>query len=287
MPPPPRRRTTSIRRPRVAGLSTGSRADAGPGTPTAAVDTGARAAEPATAPPEPGPTAPAAPTLPAVLAEPTNVAEPTTAGRPEPAELEPPDPAPAGPESRAAPPTGVPATGRQAPGVRARLASVPVLAAAIVLFAAAAVAFALLDQGVRGTPVARNTALVDIGATAEVSGQLGDALETLYSFDFARLDENERAIREVITPGFGPQFDVIWDDVEQLAPQLQAVVSATVNVSAVKLVDGDRAELVAFVDQQATRVAEGGESQLASAGRITVVGERVDGRWKIADIRIH
>jgi len=61
--------------------------------------------------------------------------------------------------------------------------------------------FAVQNAGLLGTPTATNAALVDVGETAVVAGQLGDALEAVYSYDFARLGENERAAREVITPG--------------------------------------------------------------------------------------
>lgn len=161
----------------------------------------------------------------------------------------------------------------------------PYLAAAFVLLIAAAVTFGVLDARLHSTPTAANTALVDVGGTAEAAGQLSDALETVYSFDFARLDENERAAREVITPAFAAEFDRLFAEVRQRAPEQQAVVSATVTLSAVKELTGDHAVLVAFVDQQATRAAPDAQSrQLAAAGRLTVTGERVDGHWKIASV---
>jgi Mce-associated membrane protein len=262
---PPRRRTTSIRRPRVAGSRPALHRAGGPARPSSAVDT----------------------------------VDPGTEHAPHEHEHAGPATEPVGDDDAAATAAGAvvvddtgeaadgpsPRTGTAAPGARSN--RVPLLAAALVVLLAATALFAVLDRSLRGTPAAQNTALVDVGATAEVAGQLGDALETLYSFDFARLEENERAIRDVITPEFGPEFDVIWADVRELAPQLQAVVSATVQVSAVKTIDDDRAELVAFIDQQATRAAAGADAeQLTSAGRITVVGERVEGRWRIAAIEI-
>ncbi|GAA1286906.1 hypothetical protein GCM10009609_61200 [Pseudonocardia aurantiaca] len=162
---------------------------------------------------------------------------------------------------------------------------VPYLAAAFVLFIAAAVTFGVLDARLHSTPTATNTALVDVAGTAEAAGQLSDAIETVYSFDYTRLDENERAARDVITPEFAAEFDRLFADVRQRAPGQQAVVSATVTLSAVKELTGDHAVLVAFVDQQATRAAPDAQSrQLAAAGRLTVTGERVDGHWKIASV---
>jgi Mce-associated membrane protein len=177
------------------------------------------------------------------------------------------------------------------PGRGARLAAVlrrravPLLAVAAVVLATVAVVAGIRDMQLRSTPAATNTALVDVGATAEVAGQLSDAVEAVYSFDFARLDENERVARDVITPEFAAQFDRLFGEVRARAPQQQAVVSATVTHSAVKEITGDRAVMVAFVDQQATRAAPDTQAQqLAAAGRLTVTGERVDGRWKIAAV---
>jgi Mce-associated membrane protein len=164
---------------------------------------------------------------------------------------------------------------------------VPLLAVALVVLTGLAVFFGLADARLRHTPAAANTALVDVGTTAEAAGQLTDALQTVYSYDFARLDENERAARAVITPEFADQFDKLFAQVRELAPQQQAVVSATVTLAAVKEITGDRAVLVAFMDQQATRAAAGDDgkaTQLAAAGRLTVTGEKIDGRWKIAAV---
>jgi Mce-associated membrane protein len=163
---------------------------------------------------------------------------------------------------------------------------VPLLAAALVVLTGLAVFFGIADARLRDTPAAANSALVDVGTTAEVSGQLTDALQTIYSYDFARLDENERAARAVITPEFADQFNRLFAQVRDLAPQQQAVVSATVTLSAVKEITGDRAVLVAFMDQQATRAAadDGQPTQLAAAGRLTVTGQKIDGRWKIAGV---
>jgi Mce-associated membrane protein len=177
---------------------------------------------------------------------------------------------------------------REARG-RGRLAPIPTriveLVVALVLFSAAAVTFAVLDYRLHNTPTASNLALVDVAGTAEAAGQLSDAIETVYSFDYTRLDENEKAAREVITPEFAAEFDKLFAEVRQHAPEQQAVVSATVTLSAVKELTADHAVLVAFVDQQATRAAPNADDrQLAAAGRLTVTGEKVDGRWKIAAV---
>ncbi|TQM15444.1 hypothetical protein [Pseudonocardia kunmingensis] len=317
MPPRPRTprpRATPARRPRVAGLApTAARPDAparpaglaeepaaGASETTAAIPTTAPATAPASEPP-PVPRPKGRRPRPE---EETGGAEAPSAGRP------------AGKRSGAGRAAAGPVSLRKAPraaearddgrdgardeaagraadpvaetgGITATLRrhAVPLLVAALVVLAAAGAVFGVLDARLRGTPAATNLALVDVGATAEASGQLGDAIETVYSFDFARLDENENAARAVITPEFAAEFDRLFAEVRTRAPEQQAVVSATVTMSAVKELSADRAVMVAFVDQQATRAAPDAESQqLAAAGRLTVTGEKVDGRWKIAAV---
>jgi Mce-associated membrane protein len=161
-----------------------------------------------------------------------------------------------------------------------------VLAAVTLVLALVAVAAGVSWYQMRHTPAAQNSALTDVAATAQVSQQLGDAVKTVYSYDFNRLDENERAARDVITPEFAAQFDQLFGQVRQLAPQQQAVVTATIAQSAVREIAGDRAVVLVFLDQQATRAASGDQpQQLAAAGRLTVTGQLVDGRWRIAAVQ--
>ena len=127
-----------------------------------------------------------------------------------------------------------------------------------------------------------NSALLDAGATAQVSGQVRDAVERVFSYDFARLDDNERAANDVITGAFAREYRQQFARVRELAPGQQAVVVATVPALAVKVLDGDRAIVVVFIDQQANR---GGQTQpLIAAGRLSVTAQRIAGNWKIADV---
>ena len=135
---------------------------------------------------------------------------------------------------------------------------VPALIGALAVLVGMAVFFAVENAEVRGTPSAQNTALVDVGTTAQVSQQVTAALKTIYSFDYTRLDQNEAAARAVITPAFAGQFDQLFRQVRELAPQQQAVVTATVNLVGVQSVNGDTATLLVFLDQQATRAQAGG-----------------------------
>jgi Mce-associated membrane protein len=158
------------------------------------------------------------------------------------------------------------------------------LVAALVIALSLAAWFRGAGNQLLGSAAASNDALVNVGATAQVSGQVRDAVQRVFSYDFARLDDNERAADDVITGPFARDFPQQFARVRELAPGQQAVVVATVPALAVKVLDGDRAIVVVFIDQQAKR-GVGAEAQpLLAAGRLTVTAQRVNGSWKIADV---
>jgi Mce-associated membrane protein len=149
-----------------------------------------------------------------------------------------------------------------------------------------AVVFAAWFRGeasqLAGSAAAGNAALVDASSTAQVSAQVREAVQRVFSYDFARLDDNERTASQVITGPFADGFHQQFGRVRELAPAQQAVVVATVPALAVKTLDGDRAIVLVFVDQLAH---QGGQAKpLLAAGRLTVTAQRVNGSWKIADV---
>jgi Mce-associated membrane protein len=113
-----------------------------------------------------------------------------------------------------------------------------------------------------GSAATSNRALLDPGPTAEVAGQVRDAVERVISYDFARLDDNERAAT-VISGPFASDYHRQFARVRQLAPGQQAVV--------------------VFIDQQANRSGQG--QPLLAAGRLRVTARRIAGSWKVADLQ--
>jgi Mce-associated membrane protein len=161
------------------------------------------------------------------------------------------------------------------------MAALVALVAAVVIALGLAAWFRGEANQLAGSAAASNDALVDVGTTAQVSGQVREAVQRIFSYDFTRLDANEQAAAEVITGPFVQSFHQQFTRVRQLAPPQQAVVSTTVPALAVKVLDGDRAIVVVFLDQQAH---QGGEAKpLLASGRLTVTAQRVNGSWKIAD----
>ncbi|MGH3687279.1 MAG: hypothetical protein ACRDSM_19955 [Pseudonocardiaceae bacterium] len=132
-----------------------------------------------------------------------------------------------------------------------------------------------------GSAAASNSALVDSAATAAVSAQVKEAVQRVYSYDFARLDANERAANEVVTGGFVEDFRQRFARIREQAPGQQAVVVATVPALAVKRLDGDQATVVVFLDQEAHQA--GRDKPLTATGRLSITAQRVNGSWKIAN----
>lgn len=161
-----------------------------------------------------------------------------------------------------------------------RIATVVALIAVTVLALGLAAFFRGEADQVSGSPAATNAALVDAEATDAVAEQVAAAVQRIYSYDFARLDENERAAGEVVHGSFAAEFQEQFGQVRDAAAEQEAVVTATVLGTAVKMLDGDRASVVVFVDQH-----DGRTQELLQARRLVVTAQQVDGSWKIVDLQ--
>jgi Mce-associated membrane protein len=171
--------------------------------------------------------------------------------------------------------------GAKAPRRVTVVATLVALVAAVVMALCLAAWFRGEANQLAGSAAASNDALVDAGTTAQVSGQVRDAVQRVFSYDYARLDDNERAATEVVTGAYVQSFHQQFARIRELAPQQQAVVVATVPALAVKSLDGDRAIVVVFLDQQAHQAGQA--TPLLASGRVSVTAQLVDGKWKIAD----
>lgn len=155
---------------------------------------------------------------------------------------------------------------------------------ATVVFAGLAVWFGIESYVVRYSGAAANEALVSAGATSEVNGQISDAVEKLFSYDFNDTAKTENAARDLLVGGAVQRYDELFKVVKEQAPQQQLIVTTVVKSSAVTRLQGDRAELLLFVDQHAMR-ANTGESNTGPA-QISVSAEKQGDRWKITQITL-
>jgi Mce-associated membrane protein len=168
------------------------------------------------------------------------------------------------------------------PADRKRLRLLFGLAGAAVLLVAASVVVGVGAFTARSSGPLANQAFVDSAATAELVGQVTNAMTTVYSYDYTTLSANEAAANGVITGKFATEFPRVFAPVKQLAPQEQAVLKSTVPAAGVIMLQGDRARLLMMVDQTGTRGAA--KEPTGATARLVVDAQKVDGRWKIAEV---
>ncbi|MER7012383.1 hypothetical protein ABT324_13265 [Saccharopolyspora sp. NPDC000359] len=156
--------------------------------------------------------------------------------------------------------------------------------AASVVLVALAVWFGFETYAARYTGPAANEALVSAGATSEVSGQVSDAVEKLFSYDFNDTAKTEEAARNLLTGDAVQRYEELFAVVKDQAPQQQLIVTTTVKERSVTRLQGDRAELLLFVDQHARRANAPGEN--AGPAQISVSAVKQGGTWKISQITL-
>ncbi|SEF26241.1 Mce-associated membrane protein [Amycolatopsis pretoriensis] len=160
--------------------------------------------------------------------------------------------------------------------VKRRRVPWPVVALAVVM-AGLAVWFTLEARSTNAV-VAHNTALSDVAGTAEAGKQISAALGTLFSYRYDDPAKNEQAAKDLLAGPALAQYDQLFGQVRKLAADQKLVVTSTAVASGVKLLDGDRAALLVFLDQTGTR---GDGQRSTGAAQLSVTAERVAGKWRV------
>jgi Mce-associated membrane protein len=134
----------------------------------------------------------------------------------------------------------------------------------------------------RSSAAAQNTALTDGPATAAVRRQIAAVVNTIFSYDYANTAATRRAAQDLLTGPAVRQYNTLFALVTKNAPAQKLVVTTRVASTGVEMLNGDRARLLVFANQQDTRA---GTSQTSYAGAMfAVTALRRDGRWKIENI---
>ncbi|MEV4647566.1 hypothetical protein [Saccharopolyspora sp. NPDC049357] len=159
-----------------------------------------------------------------------------------------------------------------------------VLWGATALLFALAIFFGVSTYTTYNTGPAANEALTSAGETSEVNGQVSDGIEKLFSYDFNDTAKTENAAKDLLVGSAVQKYDELFALVKQQAPQQQLIVTTTVKNSAVTRLEGDRAEVLVFVDQHAMR-ANTGESNIGPA-QLSVSAEKQGDKWKITQLTL-
>lgn len=151
-----------------------------------------------------------------------------------------------------------------------------------VLLAGAAFWFAREASARRDTTAAKNTALTDTARTSEVKGTVNDAVNALFSYDYADPARTDQAARTLLTGRAVGQWNAMLAQVRTLAPRQKLVLTTTVTDSAVELLDGTRAHLLLFADQRNTAATTKQTTYAAAMLAVDAVHQR--GTWKITNL---
>jgi Mce-associated membrane protein len=182
--------------------------------------------------------------------------------------------------SESAPPPG---TGRATGDRGRRVRRTPVVLGVLaVLLGGLAVWFAGEADGVRGRAGAGNVALTDPARTSEVTGQLTDAVNALFSYDYTDAGRTRQAEESLLTGRAIGQYDRMLAQVRAQGRSQRLVLTTTVTDSGVEMLEGDRARLLIFADQRNTRTS--GKDTTYAAAMLAVDATLQDGRWKITNV---
>lgn len=134
----------------------------------------------------------------------------------------------------------------------------------------------------RSSAATANEALVDQAATSEVNGQMSDAAAKIFSYDFADTGKSEQAAKNLLEGDAIKEYEQLFATVKQQAPAQKLVVTTTVKASSVLRLEGDRAEVLLFVDQNATRT-DNGQNQVGPA-QVVFNAKKHGDQWKVTHI---
>ncbi|CAM5338820.1 hypothetical protein SVIOM342S_02330 [Streptomyces violaceorubidus] len=152
-------------------------------------------------------------------------------------------------------------------------------------------------EGLRSEPARSNTALTDLARTSEIKGQVGKAVDRLFSYDHADPGALDEAAKDLLTGKAVAQHRGLLADVRARADEQKAVITTTVTESAVERIDGDRARVLVYADQSSVATtgkkaatdpkdkagAEAAQDEgVYAAAMLAVDVVHRDGRWLVS-----
>ncbi|WP_434452767.1 hypothetical protein [Lentzea sp. E54] len=137
---------------------------------------------------------------------------------------------------------------------------------------------------VKSRSVSYDQALVDPATTSAVNGQVREAVEKSFSYNFADVESTEKAARELLTGKALCQYNAVFGPVKEVAPQQKLVVTVRVVSSAVSSLKDGRATVLVFADQVTIRTTDNQSGGGTAMLRVSAV--EVDDRWKIDNMEM-
>jgi len=186
-------------------------------------------------------------------------------------------------ESAVRPPSGE-GRGTGAGGSR-RSPLLPISLGLAALLLVAAVVLAAVAWSHASTPAnsaaSSNVALIDAPATQQAGAAAVDILQKAYSYSYTTIDANLNAAVAVMTPEMGAKHRANFDTIRKTVTNAKTTTEASVIADGVKLLSGDRAEVLGFV---VVTGDNGGTALQPSGYRFTASLLRDNGKWLLSDL---
>jgi Mce-associated membrane protein len=157
-----------------------------------------------------------------------------------------------------------------------------VLALLVCGVALAAVGVVLLVLGPRGTSTPSNRAVVDRTSTARVIGEVDTALQRVLTYKSSDPTATKTAAQQVLVGAALKQYNVLFAALQKKASGQQLTLTAKVVTAGVTYLQGNRAQLLVFLDQSSTRSSDGKAS--ASAAQLQISAQLANGTWRISNL---
>jgi Mce-associated membrane protein len=188
----------------------------------------------------------------------------------------------AGTETAGTETAGTETAGTETAGTGRIRAAAIVLGAVTVVLAGFGVWATVAAHNLRATAAQQNIAVTDGRATSAVNRQISQAVDTVFSYNYADTAATRQAAQSLLTGPAIHQYDTYFALVTKDAPAQKLVVTTRVTNSGVELLSGNQARLLVFANQQDTRT---GTKQTSYAGALfAVTAVHQGGRWKIENI---
>ncbi len=123
-------------------------------------------------------------------------------------------------------------------------------------------------------------------AHGEAADSAASSVETIFSYQYDKLDEHLEDSKATMTTSFAKKFQTISPALNDLAPQRKIQVKSSTREAAPlecgNSCDADKASILVFIDQ--ARVADGAKQPTVFGNRIRVEMVKQDGAWLVNNI---
>lgn len=135
----------------------------------------------------------------------------------------------------------------------------------------------------RSAAAAQNHAVVDAVATAKVTNDVSVALAKVLSYDYNDPDTTQKAAEALLAGDARKEYETLYASLKERAPGQKLLLTAQVEAAGVKELTDNSAKLLVFLDQSSRRAAD--KEASVSAAQIAVSAKKVNGHWKITELK--